>query len=452
MIRLGVAALTLSIGWSLAACQTALPDAAPSVDAEVRSRAALDSDVRLGERTRIEALLADGLGLDDALRIALVRNAALLAEYEDLNIARAEVVQAGLPANPSLDTAVRFVESGGGHIVEAALVQPLVSSILAPQRSAIARAEVCAVRARLVALALDVLGEVRRAWYALVAAEQMVELHRTATLAARAASEAAAEIRRAGNTPALDAAREKAFYEEQRSVLAKAQIRAYAARESLNELLGLGGSLTTWTVAGRLPVLPEESGMPPEVEQRAVGVSQDLAHRRAEVVALGRSLGLTHVESVVREVAVGVEGEREADGEWSVGPVIALEIPLFDHGQGAVPRARAMLRAAMLRYVAEGVRVKTRARVEAQRTGAAWRQARHARDTLLPLRQQVLQETLKQSNAMQVGVFHVIEAKRELIQAGEHYVESLYRYWDSRSRTDQILAGSLPRTAESEGD
>lgn len=235
-------------------------------------------------------------------------------------------------------------------------------------------------------------------------------------------------------------------------MLAKMQLAAYAAREVLNEHLGLSGDLTSWAIVHRLPDLPQGAGVPAELESRAVQASQELAMRRAEMRALGHRLGLVCVESVVRELAVGATGEREANGEWSVGPAIELEIPIFDYGQAAVPRARSLVHQAMLRYIARGVQLRTQSRIAGESLGAAWRQARHARDVIVPLRQQVLDETLKQSNAMQVGVFHVLQAKRQLVEAGEHYVETLHEFWVNRSRVDQVLAGALPDAVISEGD
>lgn len=441
--RRAVLGVALLLG--LGACRGApISGSGAAIDAEARRRApAVGGRDSLG-RDRVRGLLADGLSLEDALRIALVGNAALLAEYEDLDIAYADLAQAGLPGNPSFDGAYRFVTDGPGEVIEAALVQPLQDLLLMPRRRCVAEAEVCAVRARLVAAALSTLGDVRRAWYDVVAAEQRVELRRTATLAARAGYEAAEELRRSGNITALDVGREQTFYEERRALLADAQLEAYAAREMLNQHMGIGGELTAWEIEHRLPEMSTDDPATPEVERRAVASSQDLAERRAEMTALGRRLGLTCLASVVRDVSVGVGSERESDGQWSVGPVIALEIPLFDHGQAAVPRARAELRQAMLRLVARAVEVRTQARIEAETLGSAARQARHARDVLLPLRQGVLDEVMKQSNAMQVGVFHVLEAKREVITAGEELVEATHRYWTARSRVDQILAGALP--------
>ncbi len=56
----------------------------------------------------LEAILADGLSLDEALRLALVNNRDLQAEFQEIGVAHADWVQSRLLSNPSLDVLLRF--------------------------------------------------------------------------------------------------------------------------------------------------------------------------------------------------------------------------------------------------------------------------------------------------------------------------------------------------------
>ena len=62
----------------------------------------------------VDAVLQDGLSLDEALRLALLNNRRLQAGFLGLGVARAEFVQAGLLRNPSLGVAF-LLPSGGGR-------------------------------------------------------------------------------------------------------------------------------------------------------------------------------------------------------------------------------------------------------------------------------------------------------------------------------------------------
>jgi len=63
------------------------------------------------------------------------------------------------------------------------------------------------------------------------------------------------------------------------------------------------------------------------------------------------------------------------------------------------------------------------------------------RDQVLPRRQEIVDDTQKQYNAMQVGVFHLLQAKRDQIDAGRQYIERLRDYWVARSGVELIGMG-----------
>jgi cobalt-zinc-cadmium efflux system outer membrane protein len=77
-----------------------------------------------------------------------------------------------------------------------------------------------------------------------------------------------------------------------------------------------------------------------------------------------------------------------------------------------------------------------RARLQAARAGVI-----QARDVILPLRKRVLEQTQLEYNAMLVGLFELLQAKREQLEATEHYLELRKEYWLARLDAEQLLAG-----------
>lgn len=383
--------------------------------------------------------------MEEAVRIALMENPDLQARYEELEVSRTDLVQAGLLLNPRIDAELKFLEGGAGGILEGLLVQPLTAAILLPRRRCATDAALAAKRNETAAAAVDLAGRTRRAYYALQAAGQRADVLRSAVLAARGSVLAVDALRDAGNVRALDRDREHAFYEQLRADLAVAQLAVHERRERLNQLMGLWGpEAGTWSVEPRLPDVPTSVVVGEDVERRAVAESLDLAAQRFALIAMAHELGVAQVGSIVRDLEAGLAFEREPDGTWATGPAVAVELPLFDFGQARVPRARAMVRGASHRYVAEAIRIRSGSRLAAERVASAVRVVRHHEETLLPLRQRVLEETQKQVNAMQIGIFELLAAKRAQIDTGLGYVEALDRYWDACSRLDQYLAGSRP--------
>ena len=60
---------------------------------------------------------------------------------------------------------------------------------------------------------------------------------------------------------------------------------------------------------------------------------------------------------------------------------------------------------------------------------------------MLPLRQKVVEETQLQYNAMLVGVFQLLQAKREQIEAGARHIDQLRECWIARTNVEELLAG-----------
>jgi len=63
---------------------------------------------------------------------------------------------------------------------------------------------------------------------------------------------------------------------------------------------------------------------------------------------------------------------------------------------------------------------------------------------MLPLRERIVRETQLQYNAMQVGVFELLRAREQQIQAAIAYVDALLDYWLARIDLEQLLSGRVP--------
>ncbi len=69
---------------------------------------ASDYGEQIVENPDIEAALMHGLSREEAVRIALMNNPGLRAEFENLGIAKSDLAQAGLYTNPSINSVFYF--------------------------------------------------------------------------------------------------------------------------------------------------------------------------------------------------------------------------------------------------------------------------------------------------------------------------------------------------------
>ena len=389
----------------------------------------------------IAALLAKPLDRETAVRIALVTNRRLQAQYDTLGIAASEIADATVLPPLDVDIETSIVD-GSIHELELDVTQDILALLQLPQRRAAANASLAAARTRAVAATVELVAEVERAYIDLVAAQQERELRQTAFDAASAAAELAERQRKAGNISELVLLREQDRREQAHLDLDRARVEAETRREDLNELLGLGEA-TTWTVIGRLPDVPAAAPALDSLERDAVAASLELAALGSDADAARSRRGIARVRSFLPHLGVGISAHRHAD-VWESGPALSLGIPLFDQQQGPRARANAELKRARNEALATTVELRTRARAVRGRVLGAHAEARHLRDVVLPQRQRLVDETLAQYNAMNASPSELLLARRELVDAGRQYIEALRRFWRASADARALARGALP--------
>ncbi len=394
---------------------------------------------------KLRSLLQKKLTADDAVQIALLGNRDLQAIYADLGVAKADLVQAGLFRNPVVDAAVAFHLGPLRPDLQLGVVWNVLDALYVPLRKRVAAARFEEAKLRVTGAVLDSMLEVRAAFYAYQADEQLLELRRTVVQALTASFEVSRRLHEAGNITDLDLSRDRAAMEASKLELRSAEVAARQSRERLNSLMGLSGRETEWEVEPHLPDIPTEPLQVTDVERTAVSRSIDLARARQRVVTAGQQAGYDRATAFIPELELGVGAEKEADEAfWGVGPSVSVPIPLFDQGQARIARAASELRRAQQEYYALAVRIRATARAEQERLRGAQDRARYYRNIVLPLQERVVNEAQLQYNAMQIGIFQLLRDRERQIEAGVAYVEALREYWLARADLTQLSIGRLP--------
>src|SRR5436309_8719358 len=258
----------------------------------------------------VASLLKRPLGANSAVQIALLNNHNLQATYEELGIAQADLVKAGLLRNPIFTFERRFP----GQALEMDVLKEFIDILLLPLRKRIAAAQFEAAKLRVGHEILNLAGEVRAAFYEHQGDQQLVELRKTVADATERSAETALKMREAGNLRNLDLASEQATHAQTKIELAKAQASAVQTREKLNKLMGAFGTQTNWTVASRLSELPGNEVSTAQLESRAIQQRLDLAAARQQFIVEARARGIAAAEAILQGAEFGGQYEQESEG------------------------------------------------------------------------------------------------------------------------------------------
>lgn len=397
----------------------------------------LDGDSEARKATR-EAL-SKPLTAEAAVKIALLNSADMQAAFEGIGIARGDLVSAWQLPNPTAEASLRFRKEQSATL-DFSVTGDLSELILMPLRAGVASAELDAAKLEVAGKAMDLIFEVRSAFYGYLADQQVLELRTTVLEALEASATTAMALHDAGNITDLDLANEQVLYEEARVNLAASQASIVASKQRLTSVMGLWGKDADWKTESRLAE-PGEVTLT-DLEARAIQNSVDLQIIRHRFTAAAKRANLERASGILPELKAGVAAERE-ENEWSYGPLAEVELPLFYQGQGEVARAQAEMRRQGQLLKARAIQVRSAARTAAVRIAAARDRAAHFKNVLLPARERILNQTQLQFNAMSISVFQLLMAKRDQVETARLYVEALRDYWTARAEAEQLRAGRL---------
>ena len=99
--------------------------------------------------------------------------------------------------------------------------------------------------------------------------------------------------------------------------------------------------------------------------------------------------------------------------------MISFDLPIFNQGQAGVALARAEMRQLEQQYGARAVHIRAAVRTARNDLLIAARRVDHYQEVLLPLREQIIEQTQRQYNAMELGVFQLILASRLVSEGGD---------------------------------
>ena len=391
----------------------------------------------------VEQLLAEPLTADAAVQVALLNNPALKASFAELGVAEADFVQAGRLRNPSFSFS--RVRGGGETEIDRGVMFDLAGLLTLPARSRIEKGRYEQAKLLAASQAVQLAADTRRAYFMAVAAAQSAAFAEQVRGAAEAGSQLAERMAKAGNWSKLDEARERAFYQDAVTQLARTRHEATASRERLIRLLGLQGNQPL-ALPDRLPDLPAQPREMQDAEATALSQRLDVLIARRDSEATASALGLTKATAFINVLDAGYANKSTTGLPRENGYEVTLELPIFDWGGARVARAEAQY----MQSVHRTVDVAVRARSEVREAYSAYRStydiARHYRDDVVPLRKKISDEVLLRYNGMLASVFELLADSREQLNSVNTAIETQRDFWIAETTLQHAMHGGSTTT------
>ncbi len=393
---------------------------------------------------------AEELTADEAVRLALERNATLHAQQAIVTAAEGDLRQARtFPHNPRLE-----VEGVAGREREATrqttraltvkLSQELPLGGKWRQRAQVASAGLDRSRWEAYNAQREVIKEVKETFYRLVfLGEKRLLVEQTADLAQQLVG--LTEMRyRVGESPQLDVNLARVEVQQVQRQRLEVLSQLTQARATLNRLLARPPD-TLVTVRGTLEA-PLQAHDDTLLRAQALQQRPDLRSRQATIEAAQAEVGLARAERVPN-LEVGFVFEREETGpsvKQTFGGSLALPLPLWNRNSGAIAAAQAHTRVAefertaLEQAIAAEIATTT---AELQRLQAS---LQLFRDTILPQSRANLGFLQQAFTAGQVGIVPLVTEQRAFIALSNTYLETRFAYRTTLVTLETLLGGVTP--------
>lgn len=404
-----------------------------------------DQDAREVDR-RVRGLLSEPLSEENAIRIALINNRTLQQAYEEIGIAHAQLVQAGLWNNPVLGYSIG---QGGGITTKTFGIEFAFLDLLwIPLKRELSGIALEETKHRVGDRILQTVRETRLAYAKARAAAEIVRLHDQLVRSYETSAQLAIRQYAAGNLSKRDSLKIQDAYAKARVEAIESRERSAELKEDLNTLMGLYAETTDYRFAAAEKGLKAPLPVSRNFERLAIENRLDIAAAKERFLYAAREAEMVDATRFAADGVIGLEREITT-GEPSVDTLgVKIALPLFDRGQGRVAEAQARYNQAHHELYA----VAVEARSEVRRSYAALRYAYDVlaeyRDVIVPGTREILDQSGLYYNGMLDGIYELLEDQRRLSEAKIGEIEAYGRYEEAVAQLEYAIGARMQDKGE----
>lgn len=433
--------------------------------------------------SRVNALLAGGLTVDEAVRVALLNNRGFQAIFETVGASRADVVQSGLLTNPSLSAALQLPDAGGRPDYKIGFGQELVDLWQIPVRKKIAEAQLEQTVLTVVRQGITIAADVKSKCYQFLALQQTETIAREDLKLVQRTFDIAQKRFQAGEVGQLDVNLARAAVLGVQLDLINVARDRRIAEAALSRTLGLGRAGQKWTLRDSLPT--SAGAEPDDGTLLATAMDRRLDARAAELAAQAAKDDLRREYlSVFPSIVVGAElerlegrtlpgrkiladtaresiaagqltaptiqsraeraRERRMDIATIFGPTVTMTLPIWDQNQAKIAKARSLLLQKEKEYEDLLELVVQEVQQAATAVRASRDLGRFYREQAVPQAEANVEMTRKAYEAGEQGMVTMIEAQEALITQRRAYVNVVRDGAIAAAELEAAVGGRLP--------
>ncbi|MFH1718327.1 MAG: TolC family protein [Planctomycetota bacterium] len=415
---IGPVCIKILILW-VAGCAVQSPYDRSYVSQGIKDR----TDYELGQETKPGQFnlpegvsLDDGLSQDEAVAVALWNNAQFQADLKVLGFTHADLIEANMLPNPVFS----LLFPVGPKLLEADLSMPVEALWQRPRRIAVAEFDAQGLSENLIEHGLGLIRDVRTTYADLWLAQEQAHLaEEDAQLRIRMADLARGRLE-AGDISELAASAAYVDSLQAADAARRFSNEAIIARQQLVALLGLISNDTGFDIISS-DITARSAISVDELLKTALAARPDLRAAELAIEAAGKRLGLE--QSKIYNLIAVLDAKDEGEDSLTIGPALAVEIPVFNQNKGGIARAKAELEQATRQYEAVRQNIILQVRQAYTQYVSAHEEFELWNNRIVPSMEKAFEQTQKSLTAGEVSYLSVLEAKQKSVEARMRWTE-----------------------------
>lgn len=388
----------------------------------------------------VNDLLSQPLNQENAVHITLINNRSLQQMYEEIGLSQSELLQAGLMSNPLLGYSI----GRGGGVTKSTLSLDvaLLDILWIPLRRDLAGVALEETRLRVGDEVLRTVRDAKKAYIDAQVAQEKLALYKSLLKSHEASMQLAIRQHTAGNLSKRNLLRMQDTYAHARLEAIKLNREHVMAREKLNQILGIYGDQTNYTLEDA-PLklgtsIPDVKGL----ETRAINNRLDINAAMKAVDYAAHDAGYTQNTRLLNEMELSAQSEKETFSQRFNSFGIKIPIPIFDFGQGRMGKVQAVYNQKLHGLYEIAVNIRSQVRESYAELRYTYDKAIETNEVIVPVNQQILEETKLFYNGMLDGIYELLEDQRRYGEAKMEAISAFGEYQKARSDLEYVLGGT----------
>jgi len=386
--------------------------------------------------------VTNSLTLESAIRLALESNPQLRAANSQIDSAAGRAYQSKLWSNPELELSAEDWPTGGGGFTDAKKLVGVSQAVPFPGKKkldgTIGRLGIRVSEAEYGVQRVDLVREVKTAFFEVLAAGQLVEVARELVAVAESSATTARKRVQAGAAADQEQLRAEIPLEEARTELAGFERLQEISRQKLAMLLGRP-DLQAAPVSGALAETVDLSVLKD-------GPAQWLAWHPSVLMARANKERAEAESRRARlepypDVKLGAAGGQEAGGSGSIVQfMLTVPLPIIDQSKGRKQEAHANVSVAEAELASVEQRLLRDWGMASQRLRTAVQQVANYRERILPKANEALRLVQRGFEEGKFGFIDLLDTQRTAAQARLAYQQKLLELNVAQADIEALLA------------